>query len=91
MHCVAHKLALAAGQSCKDITLFNEYQLTLKQIYRSFSNSAVRYNGLRAMMEIFEDEDMKYVTLKEQASFRWLSLEGAVKRCWMCIQLCILP
>lgn len=79
VHCVAHKLALAAGQSCKDITLFNEYQLTLKQIYRFFSNSAVRYNGLRAMMEILEDEDMKYVTLKEPASFRWLSLEGAVK------------
>ena len=31
------------------------------------------------MMEILEDEDMKYVTLKEPASFRWLSLEGAVK------------
>ena len=71
VHCVAHKLALAAGQSCKDITLFTEYQLTLKQIYRFFSNSAVRYNGLPAMKEILEDEDMKYMPLKEPVSFRW--------------------
>lgn len=42
VHCVAHKLALAAGQACKNITLFNEYQLTLKNIYRYFNNSAVR-------------------------------------------------
>ena len=80
VHCVAHKLALAAGQACKNITLFNEYQLTLKNIYRYFNNSAVRYNELRALQDFLQaDEDMRHVTLKEPASFRWLSLEGAVK------------
>lgn len=80
VHCVAHKLALAAGQACKNITLFNEYQLSLKNIYRYFNNSAVRYNELRVLQDFLQaDEDMHHVTLKEPASFRWLSLEGAVK------------
>ncbi|KAL3877255.1 hypothetical protein ACJMK2_034988 [Sinanodonta woodiana] len=67
MHCVAHELALAAGHACRDITLFNEYQHTLLMVYRYFSNSAVRYNELRAMVEIMENENIKYVTLKEPA------------------------
>ena len=67
-------LHLAAGQACKDIQLFGDYQHTLKLVYRYFSNSAVRYNELRAMMDIMEDENIVYVTLKEPASFRWLSL-----------------
>ena len=80
IHCVAHKLALAAGQACRDNTLFNEYQLTLKNIYRYFNNSAVRYNELRALQDLLKsDEDVRQVTLKEPASFRWLSLEAAVK------------
>ena len=79
IHCVAHKLALAAGQACRDIALFSEYQLTLKNVYRYFSNSAVRYNELRAMKDILEDDNMAHLTLKEPASFRWLSLDGAVR------------
>ena len=79
VHCVAHKLALAAGQACRDVTLFNEYQLTLKNIYRYFNNSALRYNELRALQDLLQtDEDMRQVTLKEPASFRWLSFEAAV-------------
>ena len=30
------------------------------------------------MMEVMETEDMEYLTLKEPASFRWLSLDGTV-------------
>ena len=79
IHCVAHKLALAAGQACRNIILFSDYQQTLKNVYRYFANSAVRYNELRAMMDIMETEDIEYLTLKEPASFRWLSLDGAVR------------
>ena len=79
IHCVAHKLALAAGQACRDISLFSDYQQTLKNVYRYFAYSAVRYNELRAMMDVMEIEDMEYLTLKEPASFRWLSLDGAVR------------
>ena len=80
VHCVAHKLTLAAGQVCRDNSLFNEYQLILKNIYRYFNYSAVRYNELRALQDLLKsDEDMRQVTLKELACFRWLSLEAAVK------------
>ena len=79
IHCVAHKLALAAGQACRDIALFSEYQLILKNVYRYFSNSAVHNNELRAMQDIMGDEEMAYLTLKKPASFRWLSLDGAVR------------
>ena len=80
VHCVAYKLALAARQACRDISLFNEYQLTLKQIYRYFNNSVVRYNELRALQDLLEsDKDMRQITLREPASFRWLSLEAVVK------------
>ena len=64
-----HSVALAAGQACRDIALFSEYQLTLKNVYRYFSNSAVCYNELRAMKDILEDDDMAHLTLKEPASF----------------------
>ena len=40
----------------------------------------MRYNELRVLQDLLEsDEDMRQVTLKEPASFRWLSLEAAVK------------
>ena len=80
IHCVAHKLALAVGQACRDISLFNEYQVTLKNIYRYFNNSTVRSNELCALQDLLNsDEDMRQVTFKEPASFTWLSLEGGVK------------
>ena len=46
IHSVVHMLALTAGQACRDIALINDYQLTLKNMYRYFANSAVRYNEL---------------------------------------------
>jgi hypothetical protein len=78
IHCAAHRLALAAGQACKDVPMLNEFQLTLKMVYRYFHNSAVRYNQLRAMESVLEDDSMRRLALKEPASFRWLSLEAAV-------------
>ena len=34
IHCVAHRLALAAVQATKAVTSFNEYQRYLKLVYR---------------------------------------------------------
>ena len=50
----------------------------MKHAYRYFAN-AVRYNELRAMVDIMEDDNIKDVTLKERASFLWLSLDSAVR------------
>ena len=33
---------------------------------------------------MLQDEDLRQVTLKEPASFRWLSLGAAVKAVWEC-------
>lgn len=42
IHCVAHRLALAAGQAMKKVVVFSEYQKTLKMVYRFNHDSAVR-------------------------------------------------
>ncbi|XP_053390192.1 zinc finger protein 862-like, partial [Mercenaria mercenaria] len=78
IHCVAHRLALAAGQACRDVPMLDEYQSTVKSVYKHLSLSAVRYNKLRTLMSVLEDDNHKFVTLKEPASFRWLSLGKAV-------------
>ena len=77
IHCVAHCLALCASQACIDVKEFSDYHNTVTNVYRYFYNSAVRYNTLREMETVLNDT--KHVTLKEPASFRWLSLESAVK------------
>ncbi|XP_053373059.1 zinc finger protein 862-like [Mercenaria mercenaria] len=81
IHCVAHRLALCASQACQNVPVFADYQRTVKNVYRFFHNSAIRYNGLREIENLLTDEnkDTKHVTLKEPASFRWLSLQNAVK------------
>ncbi|XP_033747072.1 zinc finger protein 862-like [Pecten maximus] len=78
VHCVAHRLALAARQACRDVPLFDDFQRSLKLIYRYFHNSAVRYNQLRAVEALLQDDNMRCLSLKEPASSRWLSLEAAV-------------
>ena len=70
IHCVAHKLVLTAGQAGRDIALISDYQLTLKNMYRYFANSAVCYNELRAMQDIMEDEGMEYLPIKELTNFQ---------------------
>lgn len=83
VHCVAHRLALAAASACRDIPGFDEYQRTLKQVYHFFANSPVRYNSLRELQDVWghgtEDSQFKKLALKEPAPFRWLSLHAAVK------------
>ena len=79
IHCVANKLALTAGQACRDIQLFSDSQHTLNRVCRYFANSAVRYNELRAMVDIMEDDNFEDVTLRELAYFTWLSLDGTVR------------
>ena len=79
IHCITHRVALAAGQACRDVTYFAEYQLILKQIFKFFNNSAVRYNQLRQLQDLIDtDDNIQTLSLKQPASFRWLSLGAAV-------------
>ena len=75
IHCVAHHLALAAANACKEFPYFDELQRTLKQVYRFYSSSPVRYNSLRKLQQVLEDNPcLRTITLKEPTSFRWLSM-----------------
>ena len=80
IHCAAHRLALAAADACRFVSYFDEFQRLLKQVYFYYSTSAVRYEGLRELQRVLEDNPtLKTISLKEPASFRWLSLHQAVK------------
>ena len=83
-HCVAHRLALCSAQSAKAVEKFQEYQKTLKDVYKFFATSAVRYNKLREMQLVLEENSVP-TTLKDTTPTRWLSLHSAVQaifKCW---------
>lgn len=72
VQCVAHHPALCAAPACQDVSAFSDYVTNLKNVYRYFHNSPGRYNKLRQLEGIMNDEsiDTKYVTLKESAGTR---------------------
>ena len=45
-HCIAHRLALAYGQSANEIQYLRKFKSVLDQLYRFYSHSAVRTAGL---------------------------------------------
>ena len=70
IHCVPHRLALAAANAFKEVTYFDELQRTLKEMYRFYSSSPVCYNSLRELQQLFSDNPcLRTITLKEPASF----------------------
>ena len=77
IHCVAHKLALAVSQASASISAVKTYEETVEGLYFYLSNSAVRYNRLRAVYSLLKDENL--ITLKWGHAVRWLSLHQAVK------------
>ena len=54
-HCIAHRLALAAGQA----TYLKRFKDVLDQLYRFYENSAVRSAGLKSIQEILNDPCLK--------------------------------
>ena len=56
VHCIAHRLALAAANACKKVQYFDQFQRTIKQVYRFYANSAVRYNSLRELQQVLEND-----------------------------------
>jgi hypothetical protein len=76
IHCVAHKLALVVSQAAASVRTIKLYESTVESIYFYFRNSAVRYNRLREVYALLDDDNL--VTLKRPHSVRWLSLHQAV-------------
>ena len=83
VHCYAHRLALAVSQAANIVDQIKSYQDTVNSIYFYFHNSAQRYNHLREIYDLLEDD--KFVSLKQPHAVRWLSLDQAVyaiNHCW---------
>ena len=64
------------SQAAANVNCVKSYQDTVNSNYFFFTNSPVRYNNLRAIYDILENE--KFVTLKQSHPVRWLSLDQAV-------------
>ena len=76
IHCVAHKLALAVSQAAASVRSVKTYEDTVQSVYFFFHNSAVRYNRLRTVYALLDDDNL--ITLKRPHAVRWLSLHQAV-------------
>ena len=75
-HCVAHRLALVAGQAAKEVAYIKKFKAILSQLYRFCDFSAVRTAGLRGIQEVLNDPKLK---LTKALDIRWLSHERAVE------------
>ena len=77
VHCVAHKLALCLSNAAKTVNPVSNYKDTILAVYNYFSNSAVRYNKLKTIMEQTLGEPE--LQLREPIYTRWLSLHSSVE------------
>lgn len=73
--CIAHRLALAAGQAANEIPYVKKFKTILDQLYRFYENSAVCTAGLKGIQDVLNDPRMKLTQAKD---VRWLSHDRAV-------------
>ena len=52
VHCVAHRLNLAASRASKDIDYLDWYKGQINSIYKFYSNSSVRFDKLREIQQL---------------------------------------
>ena len=83
-HCIAHRLALACGQSADEVQSLRRFKRVLKLFY---SNSAVHTAGLRSIQEVLDDPQLKLTQAKD---VRWLSHERAVSHLRQCFKSVLL-
>ena len=71
IHCVCHRLALAAAHAGNDVPyIHHKFKPTLSQLFYFYQNSSVRISGLQAIERLLESPELK---LKKPADTRWLS------------------
>ena len=76
IHCVAHRLALAAAQSSESIPYLKKFKNTIHSLYLFYHRSSVRMTGLHALQDVLGDPE---INLKEAKDVRWLSHNNAVQ------------
>ena len=75
IHCVNHRLALAAAHAADDIPYLVKFKATIQTLFLFYQNSTVRMAGLHAIQEVLDDPVIK---LKQAKDVRWLSHESAI-------------
>jgi hypothetical protein len=75
-HCIAHRLNLAGKDSAKDIPYFEDYEVTLKEIYNYFVSSHQRWQHLKIFQNL--DEENSQLSVLRVVNTRWLSLSNAI-------------
>ena len=60
IHCVAHRLALAAAQASDKVPyLKNNFNNTLNNLFYFYENSSVRLSGLNAIQAVLDNPEIK--------------------------------
>ena len=75
MHCVAHRLALAASQASQSIPYLACFKDIFSNLFYFYHNLSVRQSGLTAIQMVLEDPVLR---LKQAKDVRWLSHQAAV-------------
>ena len=75
IHCVNHRLALAALHAADNIPYLQRFKIHLRNLFYFYQNSHVRMSGLHAIQALLDDPTIK---LKETKYVRWLSHDAAV-------------
>ena len=70
IHCVNHRLALAAAHAADDIPYLIKFKATVQTLFLFYQNSAVRMAGLHVIQEVLDEPVIK---LKQAKDVRWLS------------------
>ena len=76
VHCVNHRLALAASQASESIPYLKQFKSILQTLFYFYQNSAVRMASLHAIQEVLNDPVIK---CKQAKDVRWLSHDNAIK------------
>ena len=76
VHCVAHRLALAAAHAADGIPYLQRFKSILQTLFYFYQNSAVRMANLHAIQEVLNDPNIK---CKQAKDVRWLSHDMAIK------------
>ena len=75
IHCVNHRLALAASHAADNIPYLQRFKSHLHNLFSFYQNSPVRLAGLHAIEAILDDPR---IILREAKDVRWLSHDAAI-------------
>ena len=75
IHCVNHRLALAASHAADHIPYLQRFKTHLRNLFSFYQNSPVRMSELHAIQSLLDDPAIK---LKEAKDVRWLSHDAAI-------------